>query len=64
LVVGTTGQSTWVDDPAWGEGSAGDPDRYIPRRDPAAAWSFFTTGTDSVDVATFTVDVRYLAVMG
>ena len=29
---------------------------------PGAAWSFATTGTDSVDVASFTVDVRYLAV--
>jgi hypothetical protein len=63
LVVGTTGQSTWVDDPAWGAGRAADTDRGVPRRDPAAAWSFSTTGTDSVDVATFTVDVRYLAVM-
>jgi len=60
-VVGTTGQSPWIDDPAWGEGAAGWPDSP-PRRDPAAAWSFSTFGTDSVDVATFTVDVRYLAV--
>lgn len=62
VVVGTTGQSPWIDDPAWGEGDAGDSDSNIPRRDPAAAWSFTTFGTDSVDVATFTVDVRYLAV--
>ena len=62
-VVGTTGQSAWIDNPAWGEGDASDPDSDLPRRDPAAAWSFSTFGTDSVDVATFTVDVRYLAVM-
>lgn len=61
-VVGTTGQSSWISDPTWGEGDAGDPDRYVPRRDPAAAWTFSTFGTDSVDVASFTVDVRYLAV--
>ena len=61
-IVGTTGQATWIDDPGWGEGDVGDPDRHLPRRDLAAAWSFSTLGTDSVDVATFTVDVRYLAV--
>lgn len=61
-IVGTTGQSPWIDAPAWGEGDEGYPDSYVPRRDPAAAWSFSTFGTDSVDVATFTVDVRYLAV--
>lgn len=59
-VVGTTGQSPWVEEPAWGEGLAeSDP---LPQRDPAALWSFSTTGTDSVDVATFTVDVRYLVI--
>lgn len=61
-VVGTAGQSGWVEDPAWGEGL--DRSYQIPQRDPAAVWSFATTGTDSVDVATFTVDVRYLAVAG
>ncbi len=61
FIVGTTGRSTWID-PAWGEGDQGYPDSYVPRRDPAAAWSFSTVGTDSVDIATFTVDVRYLAV--
>ena len=39
-----------------------EPERDIPQRAPGAAWSFATTGTDSVDVASFTVDVRYLAV--
>lgn len=61
-VAGTSGQSAWVMDPTWGEGDVGDPDSYVPRRDPGAAWSFATTGTDSVDLATFTVDVRYLTV--
>lgn len=59
-VVGTSGRSDWVEDPAWGEGL--DRRYPLPRRDPAALWSFATGGTDSVDVATFTVDVRYLAV--
>ena len=59
-VVVTSGQSDWVEDPAWGEGL--DRSYPIPQRDPAAVWSFSTTGTDSVDVATFTVDVRYLAI--
>ncbi|MFC7359984.1 FlgD immunoglobulin-like domain containing protein [Nocardioides astragali] len=59
-VVGTAGQSGWVEDPAWGEGL--DRSYPLPQRDPAAVWSFATTGTDSVDVATFTVDVRYLAI--
>ena len=30
--------------------------------DPGVIWSFRTTGTDSVDVGTFTVTMRYLAV--
>lgn len=59
-VVGTSGRSEWVEEPAWGEGLvAGE---QLPARAPAALWSFSTAGTDSVDVATFTVDVRYLAV--
>ena len=60
VVVGSSGESAWVEDPAWGEGKSAD-DR-LPQRDPAAAWSFTTAGTDSVDVATFTVSVRFLAV--
>ena len=59
-VVGTSGQSAWVEDPTWGEGLDRSP--QVPRRDPAAVWSFGTTGTSSVDVASFTVDVRYLVV--
>lgn len=60
-VTGTSGQSGWVEDLSWGEGRAGEDD-YLPQRDPAVAWNFLTRGTDSVDVASFTVDVRYLAV--
>jgi hypothetical protein len=59
-VAGTSGQSAWVQEPSWGAGLVGDD--VIPQRDPAAVWSFVTKGTDSVDVASYTVDVRYLAV--
>lgn len=62
VVVGTSGQTPWIEDPAWGDGDPGIPDSYVPARAPAADWRFTTHGTDSVDVATFTVDVRYLAV--
>jgi flagellar hook assembly protein FlgD len=61
-VVGTSGQSAWAERPWWREGALGDPGTDIPDRAPAAAWSFRTTGTDSVDVASFTVDARYLVV--
>ena len=61
-VVGTSGRSAWVEAPAWGEGL--DRSYPLPQRDPAALWSFRTSGTSSVDVASFTVDVRYLAVAG
>ena len=61
-VVGSSGRSPWVDDPTWGEGMVGDPDLGVPDRAPAAVWTFTTTGTDSVDVASFTIDVRYLVV--
>jgi hypothetical protein len=60
-VVGTSGQSAWVADPAWGEGL--DRSYPLPQRDPAALWSFGTSGASSVDVASFTVEVRYLAVV-
>ena len=60
IVTGTSGQSAWVEEPSWGTGLVGDD--VIPQRDPAAVWSFVTKGTDSVDVASYTVDVRYLAV--
>lgn len=59
-VIGTSGRSDWVDDPSWGEGlEASYP---ISQRDPAAMWTFSTTDANQVDVATYTVDVRYLAV--
>jgi len=61
-VVGASGQSAWVEEPAWGEGL--DRSYPLPQRDPAAVWSFLTRGSSSVDVASFTVDVRYLAVAG
>ena len=61
-VTGTSGESDWLLDPAWGEGDEGDPDSYVPRRDPGAAWSFSTTGTDAFDVASFTVGIRYLVI--
>lgn len=62
VVEGTSGQSAWVEEPRWGEGLAEDPIDGEPQRDPAVLWGFSTAGTDSVDVASFTVDVRYLAV--
>ena len=51
-----------MEEPAWGEGL--DRSYPLPQRDPAAVWSFLTRGSSSVDVASFTVDVRYLAVAG
>lgn len=62
MVEGTSGRSAWVEEPRWGEGLAEDVNYGEPQRDPAVLWGFSTHGTDSVDVATFTVDVRYLAV--
>ena len=62
IVEGTSGQSAWVEEPRWGEGLAEDVYDGFPQRDPAVLWGFSTSGTDSVDVASFTVDVRYLAV--
>ena len=62
IVEGTSGQSAWVEEPRWGEGLAEDVNYGYPQRDPAVLWGFSTRGTDSVDVASFTVDVRYLAV--
>jgi hypothetical protein len=61
-VVGTSGRSEWVLDPTWGEGQSAFDDVTQQQRDPAAVWSYATAGTDSVDVASYTVDVRYLAV--
>ena len=61
-VSGTSGQSEWVTDPRWGDGDNGMPSNGDARREPGAVWSFLTRGTDSVDVAAFTVDIRYLAI--
>lgn len=62
VVKGTSGQSAWVEEPRWGEGLAENVADGLPQRDPAVLWGFSTYGTDSVDVASFTVDVRFLAV--
>ncbi len=54
----TTAQSTWVEHPAWGDGqSAGG---GFPRVPAGAYWMFWTENDDSFDVASFTVDLRYL----
>ena len=62
-VTSGTGASTdWVQQP-WGWlGTPGDPSRSEPRVSPSVVWSFTTSGTDSFDVASYTVDLRYLAV--
>ena len=44
------------------EGGEDDRDGFHLDVLPGAFWDFETTGTDSFDVASFTVDVRYLAV--
>lgn len=62
-VVGVTGRSDWVADPLWGDGLAPEGGDYrVLQRDPAALWQFATTGDSSVDVGTYTVEIRYLAV--
>ncbi|WP_185995471.1 FlgD immunoglobulin-like domain containing protein [Nocardioides campestrisoli] len=56
----STAQTTWDEDPVYGDGQAWDPrDRRLP---PTAWWVFWTEGDDAFDVATFTLDLRYLAV--
>ncbi len=60
-VSGSTGATTgWVDCPRGCRGIVVS--EYDGRFDPGVVWSFTTRGTSSVDVATFTVEVRYLAV--
>lgn len=54
----TTAETPWVDCPRGCRGV----ESYDEVYDPGVIWSFRTTGTDSVDVGTFTVSVRYLAV--
>lgn len=62
-VVGVTGRSDWVADPLWGDGLTPEGGDYrVLQRDPAALWQFATTGDSSVDVGTYTVEIRYLAV--
>ena len=63
VATSATGASTgWVLEPWGGTGSWFDPIRQTPRMPPSALWSFSTTGTDSFDVTSYTVDLRYLAV--
>lgn len=58
---GSTGASTgWIDCPRTCQGVVIP--QYDQRFDPGVAWYVETTGADSVDVASFTVSVRYLAV--
>lgn len=59
LVASSTSvQSAWVDHPAWGDGqSAGG---GFPRVPAGAYWVFWTENDDAFDVASFTVDLRYL----
>ena len=56
----TGGQGDWH--PSWiGKGQPGG--EFQPRVAAGAVWTFTTTGTDSFDVASFTLGLRYLAVV-
>ena len=57
-----SGQSPWVQGSPLSDGRVADEERGIDRIPPSAFWTFSTTGEDSFDVATFTVDLRYLVV--
>ena len=64
-VTSATGGSTgWVLEPWGGLGASYDPIHGSPRMPPSALWSFRTSGTDSFDVASYTVDLRYLGIPG
>lgn len=54
----TTAETPWVECPRGCRGV----ESYDEVYDPGVVWSFRTTGTDALDVGTFTVTVRYLAV--
>lgn len=59
-VSGSTGATTgWLEAPVWGLGDT-NPERRIA---PGAVWTFFTEGTNSVDVESFTVSMRYLQIL-
>ena len=58
---GSGAATGWVAEPSGGLGSAPD-EHGTPRMPPSALWFFETTGTDSFDVASYTVDLRYLGV--
>lgn len=57
----TGGRSEWGPSPL-GKGREWDPAYALPRQRPLAMWWFSTFGDDSFDVASYTVDLRYLAV--
>ncbi|KRE97433.1 hypothetical protein ASG76_01540 [Nocardioides sp. Soil774] len=58
--TGSTGAETaWVDEPYGHDAFVTQFEEWVP---PGVIWWFETTGTDSIDVARFTVTVRYLAV--
>ncbi len=56
----STAQTPWDEDHVFGDGQGWDSrSRRLP---PGAWWEFWTTDDDAFDVATFTLDLRYLAV--
>jgi hypothetical protein len=55
----TSGSTGWIEEPWGGTGRARD-HNGMPGMPPSALWSFQTTGDDSFDVASYTVDLRYL----
>lgn len=59
VVSSSSAQTPWFE-PWMGQGQ--DRGAGQPRVPPSSVWTFRTTGTDAFDVATFTVDLRYLAV--
>ena len=60
VTASTSAESPWVECPLTCHGWWGDyGGEWLP---PGVAWTFSTAGTDAVDVATFTVTLRYLAV--
>ncbi|WP_185995068.1 FlgD immunoglobulin-like domain containing protein [Nocardioides campestrisoli] len=61
----TGGRTDWVQDPHLGSGRDRDPDEPRAPRVPAGAfWVFWNDGPNAFDVGTFTLDLRYLAVLG
>lgn len=56
----STAQTPWDEDPVYGDGQEWD--SRSKRLPPGAWWEFWTDGDDAFDVATFTLDLRYLVV--